>query len=113
MNLNGSYSCACDTGYRLLDDQATCEGESSLHMARILHRMQDMCLGHILCMYSMGSVNNMCLPVGLYIDVSYIIHNTCVVIGIPQHTTAKPCKMCIHVECTSFNIRISTIFSFT
>ena len=26
MNLNGSFSCACDTGYRLLDDQATCEG---------------------------------------------------------------------------------------
>ena len=113
MNLNGSYSCACDTGYRLLDDQTTCQGKSSLHMARILNRMKDMCLGHILCMYSMGSVNNMCLPVGLNIDVSYIIHNTCVVIGIPQHTTAKPCKMCIHVECTSFNIRISTIFSFT
>ena len=59
-------------------------------------------------MYSKGSVNNVCLPVGLYIDVSDIIHNTCVVIGIPQHTAAKPRKMCIHVDCISPGFALPT-----
>ena len=27
LNLYGGYSCECDTGYRLLTDEVTCESE--------------------------------------------------------------------------------------